>query len=66
MLLVFVDVRSRFDKKFGELEKEITLYKNATEGNLRQSPSDTEISFDIISIVIAQDEPQIQYFTDAF
>jgi len=36
------------------------------EGYLGQSPSQEEIRFDIISIIIAKYEAQIEYFQDAF
>ena len=69
--LVFVEVKTRGSKKFGKPEKaidkkKISLYKDAVEGYLEQYPSDAEIRFDVISIVIAKDETQIEYFPDAF
>ena len=47
-------------------KKKITLYKDATKGYLEQYPSEEEIRFDVISIVIAKDGTQIGYFPDAF
>ena len=69
--LVFVEVKTRGSKKFGKPEeaidnKKIALYKDAVEGYLKQSPSQKEIRFDVISIVIAKDGTQIDYFQDAF
>ena len=69
--LVFVEVKTRGSKKFGKPEeainkKKITLYKDAAEGYLEQYSSEVEIRFDVISIVIAKDETQIEYFPDAF
>ena len=69
--LVFVEVKTRSNKKFGKPEeaidkKKIPLYKDAAEGYLEQYPSEEEIRFDVISIVIAKDETQIEYFPDAF
>ena len=69
--LVFVEVKTRVSKKFGKPEeaidkKKITLYKDAAEGYLEQYPSEAEIRFDVISIVIAKDGTQIEYFPDAF
>ncbi|HIK62446.1 MAG TPA: YraN family protein [Flavobacteriales bacterium] len=69
--LVFIEVKTRGSKKFGKPEeaidnKKIALYKDAVEGYLKQSPSQKEIRFDVISIVIAKDETQIEYFPDAF
>ena len=69
--LVFVEVKTRGSKKFGKPEeaidkKKIALYKDAAEGYLGQYPSEVEIRFDVVSIVIATDETQIEYFPDAF
>ena len=69
--LVFIEVKTRGSKKFGKPEegidkKKIALYKDAAEGYLEQYPSDAEIRFDVISIVIAKDATQIEYFPDAF
>ncbi len=69
--LVFIEVKTRGSKKFGKPEeaidnKKIALYKDAVEGYLKQSPSQKEIRFDVISIVIVKDETQIEYFPDAF
>ena len=68
---VFIEVKTRGSKKFGKPEeainkKKIALYKDAAEGYLEQYPSDAEIRFDVISIVIAKDATQIEYFPDAF
>ena len=69
--LVFIEVKTRGSKKFGKPEeaidkKKISLYKDAAEGYLEQYPSEAEIRFDVISIVISKDETQIEYFPDAF
>jgi len=69
--LVFFEVKTRGSKKFGKPEeainkKKISLYKDASEGYLEQYPSEVEIRFDVISIVIAKDATQIEYFPDAF
>ena len=69
--LVFVEVKTRGSKKFGKPEEAIdkkknSLYKDAAEGYLEQCPSEEAIRFDVISIVIAKDETQIEYFPDAF
>ena len=69
--LVFIEVKTRGSKKFGKPEeaidkKKIALYKDAAEGYLEQYPSEAEIRFDVISIVISKDETQIEYFPDAF
>ena len=69
--LVFIEVKTRGSKKFGKPEeaidkKKVALYKDAAEGYLEQYPSEVEIRFDVISIVIAKDGTQIEYFPDAF
>ena len=69
--LVFVEVKTRGSKKFGKPEgaidkNKISLYKDAAEGYLEQYPSEAEIRFDVISIVIAKNGTQIEYFQDAF
>ena len=69
--LVFVEVKTRGNRRFGKPEdaidkKKIALYKDAAEGYLEEYPSEAEIRFDVISILIAKDETQIEYFPDAF
>ena len=69
--LVFIEVKTRSSKKFGKPEeaidkKKVSLYKDAAEEYLEQYQSEAEIRFDVISIVIAKDETQIEYFPDAF
>jgi len=44
----------------------IIAQKNDAEEYLEQCPSEARIRFDLISIVITKDEPQIEYFSDAF
>ena len=69
--LVFIEVKTKGSKKCGKPEeavnkKKISLYKDAAKGYLEQYPSDAEIRFDLISIFIAKDATQIDYFPDAF
>jgi len=69
--LVFIEVKTRSSKKFGRPEdaidkKKIALYKNAAEGYLEQYPTEDEIRFDVVSIIIAKDGTQIEYISNAF
>jgi putative endonuclease len=69
--LVFVEVKTRSSKKFGKPEdainkKKIALYKDAAEGYLEQYPTDAEIRFDVVSIIIAKDETKIEHIPNAF
>ena len=61
--LVFVEVKARGSKKFGKPEeaidkKKVALYKDAAEGYLEKYPSEAEIRFDVISIIIGKEESQ--------
>ena len=69
--LVFIEVKTRGSRKFGKPEdaidkKKIALYKDAAEGYLEQYPTEAEIRFDLMSIVIAKDETQIEHIRNAF
>ena len=69
--LVFIEVKTRGNRKFGKPEdaidkKKISLYKDAAEGYLAQYPTEAEIRFDVMSIVIAKDETQIEHIRNAF
>ena len=69
--LVFIEVKTRGNRKFGKPEdaidkKKIALYKDAAEGYLEQYPTETEIRFDVMSIVITKDETEIEYIPNAF
>jgi len=69
--LVFIEVKTRSSKKFGRPEdaidkKKIALYKDAAEGYLEQYPTEAEIRFDVVSIIIAKDGTQIEYISNAF
>ena len=41
-------------------------YKEAAEAYLAQHPSDLEIRFDVISIIISKEQTKIEHFTNAF
>ena len=69
--LVFVEVKTRGSSKFGKPEdaidkKKICLYRDAVEGYLEQYPTESEIRFDVVSIIIEKDETKIKYIANAF
>ena len=69
--LIFIEVKTRSSKKFGRPEdaidkKKIALYKDAAEGYLEQYPTEAEIRFDVLSIIIGKDETQIEHIPNAF
>ena len=69
--LIFIEVKTRGSKKFGNPsdaidKKKIALYKDAVEGYLEQYPSEDEIRFDVVNIIIAKDETQIKHIPNAF
>ena len=69
--LIFTEVKTRGSKKFGKPsdaidKKKIALYKDAVEGYLVQHPSEDEIRFDVINIIIGKDETQIEHIPNAF
>ena len=69
--LVFAKVKTRASKKFGSPEPSIaskkeSLYKDAVEAYLKQKPSDLEIRFDVISIIISKEQTTIEHFPNAF
>ena len=47
-------------------KKKIALYKDAAEGYLEQYPTEAEIRFDVVSIIIEKDETKIEYISNAF
>ena len=70
-LLIFTEVKTREGKKFGERsspidKNKIALYKYAVEDYLEQHPSEGEIRFDIVNIIIGKDETQIEHIPSAF
>jgi Holliday junction resolvase-like predicted endonuclease len=42
------------------------LYKDAAEGYLGQYPTEDEIRFDVVSIIIGKDGTQIEHIPNAF
>ena len=69
--LVFTEVKTRGSEKFGPPEQAITskkesLYKEAAEAYIAQHPSDLEIRFDVISIIISKEQTKIEHFPNAF
>ena len=69
--LIFIEVKTRISKKYGKSsdaidKKKISLYKDAVEGYLEQNPTELEIRFDVINIIIGKDETQIEHIPNAF
>ena len=69
--LIFIEVTTSSNKKFGNSsesidKKKIRLYKDAVEGYLEQYPSDLEVRFDVVNIIIGKDETEIEHISNAF
>lgn len=69
--LIFIEVKTRVSKKFGNPsdsidKKKISLYKDAVEGYLEQCPSELEVRFDVVNIIIGKDETEIEHIPNAF
>ena len=69
--LIFTEVKTRGSKKFRKPsdainKKRIAQYKNAVEGYLEQYPSEDEVRFDVVNIIIGEDETQIEHIPNAF
>ena len=69
--LIFIEVKTRGSKKFGNPsdsidKKKISLYKDAVEGYLEQYPSELEVRFDVVDIIIGKDETEIEHTPNAF
>ena len=69
--LIFIEVKTRSSKKFGKPEdaidkKKISLYKDAAEGYIEQHPTEEEIRFDVMSIIIGKDKTDIEHIPNAF
>ena len=47
-------------------KKKISLYKDAVEGYLEQYPSELEVRFDVVNIIIGKDETEIEHIPNAF
>lgn len=70
-LLIFIEVKTRGSKKFKNPsdsidKKKISLYKDAVEGYLEQYPSELEVRFDVVNIIIGKDETEIEHIPNAF
>ena len=70
-LLIFTEVRTRGRNKFEKPsdtidKKKLALYKNAVGRFLEQSPSEDEIRFDVVNIIMGKDETQIEHIPNAF
>lgn len=70
-LLVFVEVKTRRSKKFGEPEEAVHDKKQqqlvqAAQEYIEQSGHEGEIRFDIIAIELTGGRQQIRHFEDAF
>ena len=69
--LIFIEVKTRASKKFGRPsdaidKKKIVLYQDAAEDYLEQYPSEMEIRFDVINIIINKNETEIEHIPNAF
>jgi len=69
--LIFIEVKTRGSKKFGNPsdsidKKKISIYKDAVEGYLQQYPSELEVRFDVVNIIIGKDETEIEHIPNAF
>ena len=70
-LLIFIEVKTRGSKKFRNPsesidKKKISLYKDAAEDYLEQYPSELEVRFDVVNIIIGKDETEIEHIPNAF
>lgn len=69
--LIFIEVKTSRNKKFGKpsdtiVKKKIFLYKKAVENYLEKCPSDLEIRFDVMYIIIDKEETEIEHIANAF
>ena len=69
--LIFTEVKTRKKKKFEKPsdaihKRKIARYKDAVEVYLEQYPSEDEIRFDEVNIIIGKDETQIEHIPNAF
>ncbi|MDQ3071958.1 MAG: YraN family protein [Bacteroidota bacterium] len=70
-VIVFVEVKTRTGARYGWPEDAVSPAKqekiaNAAEAFLIEKGLDTEIRFDIISVIQAGDKPKIYHIQDAF
>ena len=48
------------------IKRKYVFYRDAVEGYLEQYPTESEIRFDVVSIIIKKDETKIKYIANAF
>lgn len=70
-LLVIVEVKTRKSDEFGEPDIAVGAYKQrmltwAADAYVRYKKLNVDVRFDIISIVISDEEPEIEHIEDAF
>lgn len=70
-VLIIVEVKTRKSDDFGEPDIAVGITKQrmliwAADAYVRYKNLDVDIRFDIISIVISDDEPEIEHIEDAF
>jgi len=70
-MLIFVEVKTRRNDFFGQPEEQVGLKKqrllvNAAEAYIMQFNIDLEARFDIISIILNENQEQIKHFEYAF
>ena len=69
--VIFIEVKTRSSKKFGKPsdaidKKKVSLYKDAVEGYLEQYPSELEVRFDVVNIIIGKEGTEIEHIPNAF
>lgn len=69
--LVFVEVKTRTSNYWGNPEEFVTKQKqrfliSAAEEYILQSDFDGDSRFDIISIIVGEEEPQIEHIVEAY
>lgn len=69
--MVVVEVKTRKSDDFGEPDVAVGAMKQrmliwAADAYVRYKRLDVEVRFDILSIVISDDEPEIEHIEDAF
>lgn len=67
----FVEVKTRSSTAYGNPEQFVTATKqrlliDAAEAYLEKETTDFEVRFDVISIVLTANQPELTHFEDAF
>lgn len=72
-IIIFVEVKTRKSKAFGEPEESINYFKQvnirqAATGFLKNNPEydDYDIRFDSVSVFMGSDKPEINHIENAF